>query len=182
MRKKDGGVEDPLLTETHHLIGLGDDIHHAARSLKYTTHLKAMSTALQMTRSHHAVGVEAAAAVDDTESAPDEDTLDLFREAANHHLCAYKVICEIRRLREASRSKASKGKAKPLRRFKGVANVVIMANRIGEAGGRLTAHGHNLGLVSFAIGALLGLNQNYCADKLLLLLVAPHTADQSNRF
>ena len=166
------GGEDPLITETHRLIGLGDDVHDTTQSLKCTTHLKAMSTALQMARSHHALAVEMAAAADNTQTAPGEDSSDLFQEAANHHLCAYKVIYEIRRLREAS-DKASKSKKKALGRFKGAAKIIVMANRFGEAGGRLTTRGHEIGLVSFTIGTLLNPNWNHCANKLFLLLVAP---------
>ena len=143
-----GGDEDPLIAKTHRSIGFGDNVCFGVQSLNHTTHLAAVSTALQMAMSHHAIGAEVASAVDDTSPTADEDTSELFKEAAKHHLGAYKMLCDIRSLREAS-EKASKGKINALGRFKGAAKMIVTANRIGEAGGRLTMHGRNLGLVSF---------------------------------
>ena len=177
------GGEDPLIiTETHRLIGLGNDVHDTIPALKRTIHLKALSTALQMARSHHALAVEVAAAVDNVSTAPGEDSSDLLqeaaKEAANHHLCAYKVICEIRRLREAS-DKASAGQKNTLGRFKGAGKMIIMANRLGEAGGRLTARGRDIGLVSFAVETLCAQTGILALTDCFFSLWHPRVADQS---
>ena len=77
---------------------------YSAYLLKNTTDLKALSAALHMARSHHALGVEEAmagvlkAAMPETATIK-EETLDQFKVAINHHLYALKLIGETQRLR-----------------------------------------------------------------------------------
>ena len=144
-------VEDELIVKTQNLIGAHTSSglsSHCAHSLKNTIHLKALSTALQMARSHHALAVEAVIVSRESLTAASEESLDLFRVAIGHHLCALRLLCEIRRLRTAS-NKTSLDRKKFGTRFKGAAKKIILANRVTPAGGRLTASGRDIGVVSY---------------------------------
>ena len=147
-------LDETLIVKTHDLICSDHETHgssrlssHSVNSLKNTIHLKALSTALQMARSHHVVAVEAVMTRKEERIAPSKENLDHFRVAVNHHLHALKLIFEIRRLRAASNKSSLDGR-KFASRFKGAAKKVITTNRIIPGGGRLTTHGRDIGVVS----------------------------------
>jgi hypothetical protein len=136
--------DDPLIVETHDAID--DELHDSSRfpsngahSLKNTTHLKALSTALRMARSHHAVAVEAATAAEESADS------DRFRTALNHHLRALQLICETQRLRAASNKSTGENL-----RFMGAAKRVIAASRVLSGGRVLATRAHDLSTVSYA--------------------------------
>ena len=140
--------DDPLLSETQDLIYSNNEtldsskLKNTIHSLKNTTHLKALSTALQMARSHRAVAVEMAIIAENDITAHDIENLKLLRTAANHHLQALRLIRETQHMRAASIKPSSTA------RFWGAAKRVVAANKIG--GGKLTAPGRDLSVVSFA--------------------------------
>ena len=163
----DGLDDDPLLLETLKLICSTDSNAH---SLRQTTHLSALSTGLEMARSHHAVAVEMVISVE-KESTILIDSIKL-REAMNHHLRALALICETRCLRAASHaSSLNKKKSISRARFVGAAKRVITTNRLNPGGRRLTTQGRSLTVVSCDHTANVS-PQTYFADILFLLLVA----------
>ena len=165
--------DDPLIVETHDLICSNYEPHdssrlasHSVHSLKNTIHLKALSTALQMAKSHHAVAVEVVMAAEEELTAPSEEHLIKFRVAVNHHMRALELICE------TAASNPSSGGRKS--HFVGAAaKRVTEINRVTLGGGRRATHGCDLGVVSYDH------TTNICAqtwhsfaDRSLLLLVA----------
>ncbi len=100
-------IYDTLVLKTQDVISSYYDqsdgasrLSHGAHSLKNTTHLEALSTALQMARSHHALGVEAVNARD----------LPQFKAAIHHHLNALKLTRETERLRAVANNSAIGGR------------------------------------------------------------------------
>ena len=81
--------EDPLMLETHDIMGPYYEAKKSSRqlllgdSLKNITHLKALSTSLQMAISHYALGVGAA-----MEEVGVDGDLKRFEVALEHHLWA----------------------------------------------------------------------------------------------
>lgn len=101
----DNGSDDMLSLKTREVIMSFDVIQklakiplYSAYLLKNTPHLKALSTALLMARSHHALGVEEAFAEEES-TATEREIVNKFRVAIHHHLCALKLISEVQRLR-----------------------------------------------------------------------------------
>ena len=160
-------------TQTHELICSTDDSTGfpscGTHSLRKTTHLSALSTALEMARSRHAVAVEMVMTAE-KESMTLIDAIKM-RAAINHHLRALTLNCETRRLRAASHtSSLNKGKSIARAHFVGAARRVIVTNRLTPGGRRLTARGRDLAVVSYDHTANIS-PQTYFADILFLLLV-----------
>mmetsp|Transcript_40064 Transcript_40064/g.73298 ORF Transcript_40064/g.73298 Transcript_40064/m.73298 type:complete len:965 (+) Transcript_40064:3-2897(+) len=144
-------IDDPLILETHHVLHSYDETNsitsrlysqHGAHSLKNTTNLKALSTALQMARSHHALGVEvvSAAKEEEEEITTGEDELDIFKVAMNHHLQALTLTRETQRLRAAVNI-SSLGRRKSPTLFNGAAMSVDSGGR------RLTTRGRDFSIL-----------------------------------
>ena len=79
---------------------------YAADLLKNTTHVEALSSALHMATSHHALGVEEVMAGEGTK----EITLNKFKVAIGHHLHALKLISETKHLRAAANMSSPGGR------------------------------------------------------------------------
>ena len=148
---RDKYTEDILFMKTNELICSGQGtqssfklLSHSAHSLQNTIHVKALSTALQMARSHHALAVEAVMVLDDKTTDPSKECS--TSRSLSHHLCAFKLFCEIRRRRMAFKSSSLDGGVYGTR-FKGAAKKIMLANRV-SGGGRLTASGRDIGVVS----------------------------------
>ena len=142
--------DDPLILETQDVISSyyentnTSKLSPGANSLKNTSHLKALSTALQMAGSHHGLGVEVVAAKEKTTTS--EEDSDQFKAAINHHLHALILTRETQRLREASHVASNissmGGTRKSITAFFGDAMNVITGGR------RLTTVGRDLNVVS----------------------------------
>ena len=142
---------DSLIVKTHDLICSDDKTRvssrlpsHVAKSLKNTTHVKALATALQMARAHHAVAVEVAMAGKEETTAP---------IVINHHLCALQLITSARRLRAASQELALKGRRPTPTLMSEIQRDLAASNASDEKGGapntELTTSGHDLSVVSY---------------------------------
>lgn len=114
--------DDPLIKETNEMMKSYHEINPStnasADSLKNTTHLKALSTAIQLASSHHSLGAKILG--------EDSQGLDPFKEAVNHHLQALELVRVTRGLRAAC-------------------NILALSM---ESGGRLSITGRPLAVVS----------------------------------
>jgi len=133
------------------MIGAEEDADELSfsgvQSLKNTIHLGALSTALQMARSHHAVAVATASEATATTGGEEAGNTNVlkFGVAANHHLRALELISETHRLRTAS-NMSSLGGGRSATRFKGAIKRIVATTRIG--GGRSTNSGCHLAVLT----------------------------------
>ena len=148
----------PLIVETQELICSRYQTHDSsslsaqgAPPLKNTIHLNALSAALLMARSHHAIAIEGAIIGKEEATFRSKQRSDQVRVAISitHHLVALILIRETQHLRLASHRASRKGRKFPAL-LKKAAKKVMIANRVVPVGGRFTLYGCDLSTVSCA--------------------------------
>lgn len=121
---------DPWIRDTYN-IGVNSESKAMAAvlSLTNTTHAKALTTAMEMVSSHHALGVEAMKNTTGDKSQ--------YKTAIHHHLHAWLLLCEVQR---QHRGEPARRNSKNL--------VGDTMNVVSGTGRKLTVRGKDLSVVS----------------------------------